>query len=106
MTKLIFATVAVTLLSGGPVLAESVLGDPAGTVTRQEWGTSSPTGYASNPGSPEPLAQVPFAPRGDNSVSLSQEPSAKDHAQGASPGWGCSPIARQGAAGRTRCNPQ
>ncbi len=80
MKKLIFATIAVTLLSSGPVLAESILGDPAGAVTRQEWGTNEFSGYASNPGSPEPLAQVPVTSHGDNAVSLSQAPSATGHA--------------------------
>jgi hypothetical protein len=83
MKKLIFATIAVTLLSSGSVLAESILGDPAGAITRQEWGTSEFSGYASNPASPEPLAQVPVTAHGDNSKYLSQVPSATGHAKGA-----------------------
>ena len=82
MKKLIFATLAVTLLSSGPVLAESILGDPAGAVTRQEWGMNAVSGYASNPASPEPLAQAPVTPHGESAVSLSQVPSATGRATG------------------------
>ena len=83
MKKLIFAATALMLLSSGPVLAESILGDPAGAITRQEWGTNEFSGYASNPASPEPLAQVPVTSHGDNTRYLSQVPSATNHAKGA-----------------------
>lgn len=76
MNKLIFAATALTLSSSGPILAECILGDPAGAVTRQERGMNAPSAYASDRGSPGPLAQIPVTPRGGSSESLSQAPSA------------------------------
>jgi hypothetical protein len=83
MKKLLATAFVVTLMSSGPVLAESILGDPAGAITRQQWGMSEFSGNASNPAAPEPLAQVPVTSHGDNSKYLSQVPSATDHAKGA-----------------------
>ena len=75
MKKLIFATIAVTLLSSGPVLAESILGDPAGGITRHEWGMDAAHGYASDPTVPEPLAQVPPTPHVEHPASVAKVPS-------------------------------
>ena len=88
MKKLIFAAIAATLLSSGPVLAESILGDPAGAVTRQVWGTNAPSAYASDRSSPEPLAQIPVTPRGGSSESLSQVPATTSHATAHAPNSG------------------
>ncbi len=88
MKKLIFAAIVATVLSSGPVLAESILGDPAGAVTRQEWGMNTSSAYASDRSSPEPLAQIPVTPRGAISESISQAPSATGHSTDHAPNSG------------------
>ncbi len=88
MKKLIFAAFAASLLASGPVAAESILGDPSGYVTRQEWGTNDPSASAVDPANPIPLAQIPVTPRGDSSKSLSQVPAATSHATAHAPGSG------------------
>ena len=75
MKKLIFATIAVTLLSSGPVLAESILGDPAGEITRHVWGMDAAHGYASDPTGWEPLAQVPPTSHVEHPAPVAKVPS-------------------------------
>ena len=82
MKKLLATAFVVTLMSSGSVMAESILGDPAGAVTRHVWGMDADPGYASNPASPEPLAQVPITTHGAAPEAVSQAPVSTGHSTG------------------------
>lgn len=79
MKKALALGIVMAALASGPATADSILGDPLGSITRHQWGTENDPDGANILVPPCPAAQPSDAPQGTTAPSQARSCSGSLH---------------------------